>query len=107
VLRRIRNKLIFHYDTDIIKDTLKRFPIPEKTIFAYSKDTKVINVAFTLIDEILIDYLVKLHNPNIPGLESLARFQEKLLELSHDVMYVLQDVIIELLNEKIFWGEEQ
>ncbi len=106
VLRRIRNRLIFHYDSDIIKTALEKFPITEKAVFAYSKDTKVINVAFTLIDEILIDYLVKLHNPDIPEKESLAQFQQKLLELSHDVTYVLQDVIIELLNDKIFWGDE-
>jgi hypothetical protein len=58
ILKRGRNKFVFHYDINIVKESLKRFELPN-IIFASGYGTSTGEMYFSLVDEIAINYLLQ------------------------------------------------
>lgn len=57
-LKRIRNKVSFHYDMDAVENALSGFQLTQNTSFAESKSKRDRDLAFVLADEVLVHYVI-------------------------------------------------
>jgi hypothetical protein len=61
VLRRIRNKVISHYDQDVIRTVARINTIEENCVFAEGKASDGSDLVFTLIDDMILKYVVHVY----------------------------------------------
>lgn len=97
-LKIIRNKIIFHYELAPIKNMLISFPFDNNTNFAEAQSNRKIDLAYTLSDEILLNFILTQIDDNKSETERWAYIQEELIGLSNKLADFLQDLLLDLLG---------
>lgn len=81
VLKRIRNKLVFHFDQNVVKESFKNFELQQ---YNFASRVASGDMYFGLADEAVINYLLQpTHNESE---ESLKQRYEKILQNTRVVM---------------------
>lgn len=99
VLDTLRNQFVFHFDKDIIPETLKDFVLPEY-IFAISNGLKRKDIYYNLADEIVLDYLLR----DIKDDQEKAKRFKEIIKQTTELMVsfskatddLIQEVLIEM-----------
>jgi hypothetical protein len=76
ILKRIRNKLVFHYDEDVAKQTLKTLDL-KQYVFATGTGGKRKGTYYNLADEIVLNYLLN----DVPPEDQYTVFKEALVNI--------------------------
>ena len=79
-LDRTRNKLTFHVDLDVYKETLKWVKF-EEYVFINGSDGKVNNINFVLADDLAMNYLLGNHESDEDQLQFWNDYIDKLTKL--------------------------
>jgi len=107
VLKSIRNKIFFHFDRQIITEALHKFNLNEEPVFILGKSTSRKDMRYTLADDLVLTYLVNL----LPQYEDMfERYKEvkgKIIELSDEVCSVFDNIIGEVLKDKLDFIKEE
>jgi len=98
-LKRIRNKVSFHYDAAAIESVLSGFLLTEDTSFAESKSGYDRELAFVLADEVLLHYAISPIDERDTDNERWDYFQETLLSVSDGLVELLLLLTIELARD--------
>lgn len=104
-LKYIRNKLAFHYDIDELTKTLRAFPLDEHRVFAQAQSDKQIDLAFILVDEILLESLLSRMTEKDTEQANWAYFQETLMDMSRQLASLLQELILDLIGFELALAE--
>lgn len=99
VVASIRNKVAYHFDRHVIVDSLQRLPIKEKTIFAPSRSRINKDMVFTIVDALIIDYVVALIPGSQPEKEKYMLYLNYVTLLSETIIHVSTDLIIEYIEQ--------
>jgi hypothetical protein len=96
VLKRMRNKFGFHFDEDVVQESLKNFELPEYK-FASGVGEASGEMCFVLADEIVLNYLL---SPTMgESDESLKQRYKKILEDTIDIMGKFTDSAERLMGD--------
>lgn len=98
VLKRMRNKFVFHFDQEVAKESLKNFELQEYK-FASGIGKARIEIYFGLADEVVINYLLQ-PTHNEPD-ESVKQRFEKILQDTADVMNKFTESAEKLMAEAL------
>lgn len=99
VVASIRNKVVYHFDRDVISESLRRLPIKEQTVFAASKSMINKDMIFTVVDDLIIDYVISLIPGTLPEKEKYGLFLNYVTHFSEMLIRVSTDLIIEYIKE--------
>lgn len=100
-LKFCRNKLAFHYDDAVLKRTLRDFPLKDHPVFAQALSEREMDLAFVLVDEILLESLLSRMNERSTEKEKWAYFQDELLRISDNLAGLLGDFILDLAGRNL------
>jgi hypothetical protein len=100
-LKIVRNEILFHYDFSAIDKISDFYPLVDNIEFASSSTEKMIDLAFILSDEILINYLIDKIDEPILSENKWAFFEENLLNIAEDISELLYGLIINILSDYI------
>ncbi len=95
-LKRIRNKVIFHYDLPAVAHVLSGLTLTQDTAFAESKSGLDQDLAFTLADEALLRYALSPISEADNDKGRWEYFQETLLDVSDALVEFLLRATVEL-----------
>ena len=98
-LKRIRNKVSFHYDIHAIEEMLSGLALTRDTAFAESKSGYDQELAFTLADEALLRYAISTISERDTDKDKWEYFQETLLEVSDALVELLLRLTVELARD--------
>ena len=98
-LKRIRNKVSFHYDMNAVENVLSGFQFTQNTSFAESESKLDRDLAFVLADEVLVHYVISPIEERDTDEGKWDYFQEMLLEVSDDLVELLLRVTVELAHD--------
>ena len=104
-LEPIRNKILFHYEIEVFDSILENYALSQNAIFAEAKSERTIDLAFTLADELLVNYMIQRIEEPISESEKWGFLEEKLLEISNDLSSLLYDFVLELLSGHFYIEE--
>jgi hypothetical protein len=99
-LKRMRNKLVFHYDEDVSKEMLKSIDL-KRYVFATGTGGKCKGTYYNLADDIVINYLLK----DVPASEHDAIFRYALRiigEALHAFVDCADALIADVISEGIW-----
>jgi len=105
ILKRIRNKVFFHFDRDVLSDTLQLFNFSDEVTFALGKSTKRGEVTYSLIDDLILTYLVNIANRETPPIKEYDRIEQEILSLSDILCSVFDLFTKECLKGKLEFFE--
>ena len=95
-LKPIRNKVVFHYDIDAVEAVLSGFQLLDDASFGEAKTKRDRDIAFVLADEILLHFVIDPIEERKTENDRWDFFQERLLEISDDLVELLLWLTIEL-----------
>jgi len=98
-LKRIRNKVSFHYDMDAIGNVLTGLQLTKNTSFAESKSKHDRDLAFVLADEALVHFVISPIDERDTDEAKWDYFQEKLLDVSDALVELLLRLTVELARD--------
>lgn len=107
VLKKIRNKVISHYDknviTSIITDT--ELPLTNNSLLAQAEAPDGSDFTFTLLDDIILKYvLIQYQTWSMKHTEE-EDFLIMLIKTSNNLMWTLKKLIAESLKNYMYWEE--
>ena len=107
VLKRIRNKIFFHFDRDIIADGLKKFDFGESPTFALGISTKRKDVIYSFVDDLILSDLVNISTEKEAASVKYDKIENKIIDLSDRLCNVFDNIIKELMHGKLFGIRDQ
>jgi len=106
VLKRIRNKVIFHYDESVLREIIRDYPIKTGTVLGKAQTRKSKDLAFVLIDEMVLSYILKKYKPEEKEIAAYESFQEELLEVSNSLIRTLFHLSTDILAGNMIWEKK-
>jgi len=112
VLKKIRNKIAFHFDEEVIREVLGEFVddnLKEKkeVILVSGKSELVKDTTYLLADNMNINYVLKsINGKKISYEEKFKMFSKKLFELSGLFCEILDELIPDLIKDYCEFKEE-
>jgi hypothetical protein len=106
VLSKIRNKIFFHFDHDIISETLKKVDFPDGITFITAKSTKQKDIIYSLVDDLILSYLVQLEDSKEKSSEKYEKVEKTIIDLSDRLCKLIDVTIKELLPGEMEFIEE-
>jgi hypothetical protein len=97
-LKNIRNKVMFHYDIEILNDSIIEKTLSCENVFAESESNFDAELAFTFADETLIRFIIDPITEFASYKEKWNFFQERLLSISDDLIELRLLCTTELVN---------
>ena len=76
VLKCIRNKVIFHYDESVLREIIRDYPIKTGTVLGKARTRKSKDLAFVLIDEMVLSYVLTKYKPKVKEIAAFESFQD-------------------------------
>lgn len=107
VLDKIRNKIFFHFDYDIISETLKKTHFSDGITFITAKSTKEIDVIYSLVDDLILSYLVQLYETDKASYEKYNEIEKTIINFSDRLCRLIGKIVKELLPEEIEFIKEK
>lgn len=101
VLKTIRNKMFFHFDSNVISDAIKSCKFEKCTSFGVGKSDKKGDFVYTLCDDMLLNCLLSKYDEKIAGLEKYDMVRKEIIQLSDVLCNVYDNCIKELLQDKV------
>jgi hypothetical protein len=89
----------FHYDMDAIGNVLTGLKLTTDTSFAESKSKHDRDIAFVLADEALVHFVISPIDEQETDKTKWDYFQEKLLDVSADLVELLLRLTVELARD--------
>ncbi len=102
VLSKIRNKLFFHFDHEVISETLENFEFPNGITFLMAQSTKVGDSLYTLADDLTLTYLINLQSIEGSNEEKYKSVENQIIDFSKRLGELFDKIISELLAGKIY-----
>jgi len=102
ILKKIRNKLFFHFDSEELLSSLKLFDEERDIHFITSKSEKNHDVIYSFNDDLALSYLANLDGEGPPGYEKLEKIQTEIIDLSHKLTVLCEKIIKSLLHGKVY-----
>lgn len=105
VLKKARNKIIFHFDKEVIKEIFEGFVNDciskgKNIMFASGKTELIADINYNLADDMNFNYLLKLTNDNnLPEENKFTNMVKELSNLSKLFCGVLEHLIGELIQD--------
>lgn len=101
VLKSIRNKIFFHFDKKVIRDALSKFNLHDEPVFIIGKSTSRKDMRYSLADDLVLTYLVNLFPKYNDMFQRYEEIREKIIKLSDTTCSVFDNIIGELLKDKL------
>ena len=107
VLKNIRRKVYFHFDRDIISDRISCHSISNNVDFMIGQSLTRKDVVYTFADDLILSYIVSLlSEPELEPLEKYVRFEKKVIKLSDQLCSLFDNLIKELMRDKLKFVKE-
>jgi len=107
ILKNIRRKVYFHFDRDIISDRISYHPMGNNVDFMIGQSTTRKDVVYSLADDLILSYVVSLSSePALKPLEKYDRFEKKVIKLSDQLCSLFDNLIKELMRDKLAFTKE-
>ncbi len=107
VLDIIRNKLMFHFEPEIIKEGIDHYDLGEDFIFARGESSKNIDLVYTLSDDLAINYLLCNIDMKMSDEDKYKHFGDEILRISKMFCRVVELLIGESIQDNIDYVEEE
>jgi len=101
-LSKIRNKLFFHFDHQVISETVKNLEFPNGITFLMAHSTKVGDSLYTLADDLTLTYLINLQATEGSNEDKYKSVENQIIDFSERLGGLFDNIIRELLAGKIF-----
>lgn len=101
VLEKIRNKLFFHFDQDVVPGTLSKMPFNEGITFLRASSTNNKDIIYTLSDDIVLNYLTDYDETKGEGVKIYQDIEKQIIELSKLLGDLIDRIIAELLKDTL------
>ena len=101
VLKAIRNKMFFHFDSDIISQALQNYQCKKCTSFGVGRSVRIGDFVYVFCDDILLKYLLDKFNNEAVAYNKYVNIREKIIRISDMLCYIYDNCIKELLNDKV------
>jgi hypothetical protein len=101
VLERIRNKLFFHFDQEVVPRTLSKMPFDDGITFLRASSTNNKDILYTLSDDIVLSYLTDYDETKRDGVKIYQDIEKKIIELSKLLGELIDKIIAELLKDTL------
>ncbi len=106
VLYTIRNKIVFHFDTEVFKESLRNVPFGD-VVFARSHTTRDEDIDYCLGDELVFRYLYQKYAKGWNASdEEIIELIEEVISLSHQFIQAANSLIVEVMKVR-GWVEYQ
>ena len=101
ILYKIRNKVFFHFDKDVIPDTLPKILSHDGITFlrANSKNNK--DIIYSLSDDIVLACITDCEIEKGDGAEIYKSIEDNIINISKLLGELIDKIISELLNKKV------
>ena len=107
VVKHLRHQVFFHFDSAIISEMIKHHPFEGDINFMIGQSTARKDVVYTLADDLILSYLISLSTESIDNpLDKYTAIEEKILRLSDLMSSVFDNLIKELLADKLLFIKE-
>lgn len=106
VLKRIRDKIIFHYDESVIREIIQDYPIKTGTVMGKARTKQGQDLSFVLIDKMVLAYILKKYKPEEKEVVAFHSFQEEILSVSNSLIRTLFHLSTDLLSGYLTWEKK-
>ncbi len=103
ILKDIRNKIVFHFDQNILEDIAKDYPFTEGTTLIEGSSDNDIEYYFPIIDKIVLTFLSKSLDAESSDLKVPSKIIEKLIEVSSHLAMTIIELTTDILHTYIKW----
>lgn len=100
-LKRIRNRIFFHFDRDIISGGLKKFDFGASPTFAIGTSTKRKDVIYSFVDDLILSDLVNISSEKEASSIKYDKIEKKIIDLSDRLCHVFDNIIKLLMQGKL------
>lgn len=97
VIKPIRDKIVNHFDADVIKKALHNLDETKRNVFAVSKRILNKDIVYLLVDNLILDYIDKLLEKVDSSLERYGAFLTYVNDLTQKLTRIANAVIEEFL----------
>ncbi len=101
VLKSIRNKIFFHFDREVVIESLRNFNLHDEPVFILGKSILRKDMRYSLADDLVLTYLVNLYPKFNDMYQRYEETRKKIVELSDTTCSVFDSIIGELLKDKL------
>jgi len=99
ILKRIRNKLVFHFDKDVFLKAISAMDLPSDTFIIIEGDSeKNIDTNAQSVTMLYFNYLISFIDKDISDIDKLTFIYEQIDMLSKKLLTVIENIIYGLLN---------
>ncbi|MHA1348073.1 MAG: hypothetical protein ACTSO3_16850 [Candidatus Heimdallarchaeaceae archaeon] len=105
IIKRIRNKVVFHFDPKIIKDIADKFQPNTEIIFMSSKSGTKLDSVFNLADDFVLNFILKIIPIDETEIKKFDWFEDNLLRVSELLCDIFENLLLDLLKPYILWRE--
>lgn len=106
-LKRIRNKIFFHFDRDIIAGGLKKFDFGASPTFAVGTSKKRKDVIYSFVDDLIVSDLVNISSEKEASSIEYGKIEKKIIDLSDRLCNVFDNIIRILMQGKLIGIKDQ
>ncbi len=106
VLSKIRNKLFFHFDHQVISETISNLEFPNGITFIIASSTKVGDSLYTLADDLILTYIINLQDIEDSNEKKYSNVEDQIIGLSQRLGELFDNIIKELLSGKMLYFKE-
>lgn len=100
-LKRIRNKMFFHFDRDIIAEGLKKFDFGTSPTFAIGTSKKRKDVIYSFVDDLILSDLVNITSEIEASSIKYDKIEKKILDFSDRLCNAFDNIIKLIMHGKI------
>ncbi len=100
VLYTIRNKIVFHFDAEVFRDSLRNVPFGE-VVFARSHTIRDEDIDYCLGDELVFSYLYQTYTKDWNASDDeIVELIEELISLAHQFIQAANSLIVDVVKTR-------
>ncbi|MFZ2448744.1 MAG: hypothetical protein WAW37_20470 [Syntrophobacteraceae bacterium] len=100
VLKIVRDKLFFHFDRDIISNTLAYFNFGKEIIFVMGKSPTRGDTIYSFTDGLILTHLVNILGKHGDPMLEYEKFENQIIVFSDKLCSLFDNIIHELIKDK-------